>query len=63
MLGHVTSSYASATLQRSIALALIKSGRARVGEKVFVTLGDGRLAAAQVAPPVFYDPQGAQQHV
>jgi sarcosine oxidase subunit alpha len=63
MLGHVTSSYASATLQRSIALALIKSGRARVGEKVFVTLGDGRLAPAQVAPPVFYDPQGAQQHV
>jgi sarcosine oxidase subunit alpha len=63
MEGHVTSSYASATLGRSIALALVKSGRSRLGQTVFVTLGDGSFAPARIAEPVFYDPQGARQHV
>ena len=63
MVGHVTSSYASATLDRSIALALVKSGRSRVGQAVFVTLDDGSLAPARIAEPVFYDAQGARQHV
>jgi sarcosine oxidase subunit alpha len=63
MLGHVTSSYASATLERSIALALLKSGRSRAGETVFITLEDGSLAPARITSPVFYDPQGARQHV
>ncbi|HEX4598135.1 MAG TPA: glycine cleavage T C-terminal barrel domain-containing protein, partial [Burkholderiaceae bacterium] len=63
MLGQVTSSYASATLQRSIALALVKGGRSRMGQKVFVMLGDGSFEAAQITDPVFYDAQGARQHV
>jgi sarcosine oxidase subunit alpha len=63
MLGHVTSSYASATLERSIALALVKSGHTRLGENVFVTLGDGRLAPARIVSPVFYDREGARQNV
>jgi sarcosine oxidase subunit alpha len=63
MIGHVTSSYASATLDRSIALALVKSGRSRVGQAVFVTLDDGSFAPARIAEPVFYDAQGARQHV
>jgi sarcosine oxidase, subunit alpha len=63
MLGHVTSSYSSAALQRSIALALVSSGRTRSGHGVFVTLGDGRLAPARIASPVFYDPQGVRQDV
>jgi sarcosine oxidase subunit alpha len=63
MLGHVTSSYASATLQRSIALALIKGARSRLGQRIFVMLGDGSFVPAQIADPVFYDPQGARQHV
>jgi sarcosine oxidase subunit alpha len=63
MEGHVTSSYASATLGRSIALALVKTGRSRVGQAVFVTLGDGSLAPARITEPVFYDPPGARQHV
>ncbi|HEY4037402.1 MAG TPA: sarcosine oxidase subunit alpha family protein [Burkholderiaceae bacterium] len=63
MLGQVTSSYASAALQRSIALALVKGGRSRIGQKVFVMLGDGSFEAAQITDPVFYDPQGARQHV
>jgi sarcosine oxidase subunit alpha len=63
MVGHVTSSYPSATLQRSVALALLKAGRSRVGEKVFVMLGDNSFAPARITEPVFYDPQGARQHV
>ena len=35
-LGHVTSSYLSATLGRSIALALVAGGRARMGETLYV---------------------------
>jgi sarcosine oxidase subunit alpha len=63
MIGHVTSSYDSATLGRSIALALVRSGRSRAGETVFVTLGDGSWTPARITEPVFYDPQGARQHV
>src|SRR5690606_32612457 len=36
MLGHVTSSAASRALGRSIALALVANGRARMGERVAV---------------------------
>ena len=36
MLGHVTSSYRSAALERTFALALVKAGRSRIGETVHV---------------------------
>ena len=57
MLGHVTSSYWSATLGRSIALAMIRNGRARIGETLHVPLED-RTVRAQLVSPVFYDPEG-----
>ncbi|MBM3490040.1 MAG: sarcosine oxidase subunit alpha family protein [Alphaproteobacteria bacterium] len=57
-LGHVTSSYWSAHLGRSIALALIKGGRARQGERVWVT-NDGGLAPATIAPARFLAPAEA----
>ncbi|HEX5128769.1 MAG TPA: glycine cleavage T C-terminal barrel domain-containing protein, partial [Usitatibacter sp.] len=60
MLGHVTSSYFSAFLDRSIALALVKGGRKRMGEKVEVPLADGRVLRATIASPVFVDPEGAR---
>ncbi len=41
MLGHVTSSYFSPTLDRSIALALVKSGRSRVGDRLWASRKDG----------------------
>jgi sarcosine oxidase subunit alpha len=63
MLGHVTSSYFSANLKRSIALALVQGGRNRVGEKVRVSTPDGRAHAAAIAQPVFLDPEGARQNV
>jgi len=63
MLGHVTSSYWSACLNRSIALALVKDGRRRMGEKVEVPLADGRILRAEIVKPVFWDEEGARQHV
>jgi len=63
MLGHVTSSYFSASLGRSIALALVKGGRKRVGERVEIPLADGRALRAVIANSVFIDPEGARQNV
>jgi sarcosine oxidase subunit alpha len=62
MIGHVTSSYASPTLERSIAMALVKGGAQRMGEQVFLSLRDGRTVRATVASPVFYDPQSERQN-
>ena len=59
MIGHVTSSYYSPILRRSIALALVRGGLDRMGERVEVSLADGRGAIAVIASPVFYDAQGA----
>jgi len=57
MLGHVTSSYWSAALDRSIALALVRGGRARQGSELYVPMPDGPLKVEVVAP-VFYDAKG-----
>jgi sarcosine oxidase, subunit alpha len=59
MLGHVTSSYESPTLNRSIAMALLADGRARIGETVHVTTKDG-FAPAIVGKPIFYDAEGTR---
>jgi len=63
MLGHVTSSYFSANLKHSIALALVQNGRYRVGEKVQVSLPNGGTVTARIANPIFLDPEGARQNV
>ncbi|MFE4623164.1 sarcosine oxidase subunit alpha family protein [Streptomyces mirabilis] len=60
MLGHVTSSYRSAALGRTFALALIKGGRDRIGERLYAPVGD-RLVPVIVASPVLYDPEGARR--
>ena len=59
MLGHVTSSYWSAALERGFALALVKGGRARRGDRVWAsaTTGESRV---RIVDPVFYDPEGAR---
>ena len=62
MEGHLTSSYFSARLGRSIALALLKGGRDRMGEVVSVPRFDERVVKAKVTSPVFYDPQGRLQN-
>jgi sarcosine oxidase subunit alpha len=60
-LGHVTSSYHSAVLGRSIALALVAGGRARLGHTLYVPMPGGEVPV-QVSSPVFYDPEGKRLH-
>jgi sarcosine oxidase subunit alpha len=60
-LGHVTSAYVSATLGRSIALAMVSGGRARIGTPLFVP-GNDRAFKVQVVSPVFFDPKGERLH-
>jgi sarcosine oxidase subunit alpha len=61
MLGHVTSSYRSAALGRTFALALVRSGRERIGETLYAPLDDGTVAAVAVTDPVLYDKEGARR--
>ncbi|MGO9803157.1 MAG: sarcosine oxidase subunit alpha family protein [Steroidobacteraceae bacterium] len=60
-LGHVTSSYHSAVLGRSIALGLVSGGRARLGQKLCVPMPSGDLEV-QVTSAVFYDGEGKRLH-
>jgi sarcosine oxidase subunit alpha len=59
MIGHVTSSYWSATLGRSIALALVEAGQDRMDETLYVPM-PGRTLSARVSGMVFYDPEGSR---
>ncbi len=63
MLGHVTSSYYSPILKRSIAMAVVKGGLDKIGETVTIPLASGKQIAAKVTSSVFYDSEGARQHV
>ena len=62
MEGHVTSSYYSARLSRSIALAMVKRGSKRTGQILYAPLADGRIISATIVSPVFYDPKGVRQN-
>jgi sarcosine oxidase subunit alpha len=63
MVGHVTSSYFSAYLGYSFALAVVKGGIDRIGQSVFMPLADGTTVEAEICSSVFYDPKGARQNV
>jgi sarcosine oxidase subunit alpha len=58
-LGHVTSSYWSPACGRSIALALIAGGRARLGETLYATTARAPVTV-RVVEPVFFDPEGGR---
>ncbi|MEO6827914.1 MAG: 2Fe-2S iron-sulfur cluster-binding protein [Microbacteriaceae bacterium] len=60
MEGHVTSSYHSVALDRPFALAMIRNGRNRIGERLLAPVGD-RLVEVEVAGTVLYDPEGARR--
>jgi sarcosine oxidase subunit alpha len=62
MIGHVTSSYLSPTLGRSIAMAVVKGGHQRTGETVHVALSNGTTVRATIGSTVFYDPQSERQN-
>ncbi len=57
-IGHVTSAYWSAALERPIALGLLAGGRGRMGETVYATRLDGTPLAVEVVSPVVLDPEG-----
>ena len=62
MIGHVTSSYWSSTLGRSIALGLVAGGHERKGETLYIPM-PGQTLRAIVTDMVFFDPEGARLNV
>ena len=54
MLGHVTSSYFSPNLNKSIALGVVKGGKKMLGQKLFVPM-ENKIINVTVADPVFLD--------
>jgi sarcosine oxidase, subunit alpha len=60
MVGHVTSSYRSAALGRTFALAMLQSGRERVGTTIYAPL-TGHVVAATVTDPIFYDRENVRR--
>jgi sarcosine oxidase subunit alpha len=54
MLGHVTSSYFSPNLNKSIALAVVKGGKDMMGKKLFIPMEDKTINVT-VVDPVFLD--------
>ncbi|MBU6364719.1 MAG: (2Fe-2S)-binding protein [Gemmatimonadetes bacterium] len=59
--GHVSSSRYSPTLACALGLALVRDGRARLGEVLHAPLLDGRVASVTLVDPVHYDPEGARR--
>lgn len=63
MIGHVTSTYFSPTMNHSIAMALIQGGSKRMGEVLTFPLANDKVIKATVVDPVFYDKEGERQNV
>jgi sarcosine oxidase subunit alpha len=59
MIGHVTSSYYSPNCGRSIAMAVVKNGRNRQGETVYLPY-EGKVVRAKIGEPKFFDLEGAR---
>lgn len=57
-IGHVTSSYLSPNVGRSIALGVLNGGLSRKGETVSLQLMNGDVVKALVTNPVFVDEKG-----
>ena len=61
--GRVTSTYHSPTLNRGIAMGLLRHGPARMGEVVEFNTVTGATVKAKVVDPVFHDKDGSKQNV
>ena len=59
--GHVTSSYRSAALGRTFALALVAAGRSRYGEVVYAVPPRGEPVPAEIVEAVVYDKEGSRR--
>lgn len=60
MLGHITSSYWSPTLNSGFALGLLKNGRKRRGDTVYILNLEGGADEARIVDPDFYDKDGGR---
>jgi sarcosine oxidase subunit alpha len=58
--GHVTSSYHSPNVGRTIAMALLADGRARMGDTVSVVPQQGKSIPARVVEPIFLNTNGGE---
>ena len=63
MMGRVTSTYFSPTLNRSIAMGLVEFGPDRMGEIIDFPTLDGKIIKAEICNQVFLDPEGERQNV
>jgi sarcosine oxidase subunit alpha len=54
MLGHITSSYYSPNLNKSIALAVVKGGKNMMGQKLFIPMENKNINVT-IVDPVFFD--------
>ena len=54
MLGHVTSSYYSPNLKKSIALGFVRGGKNMMGQKLIIPMENKKINVT-VADPVFLD--------
>jgi sarcosine oxidase subunit alpha len=63
MIGHVTSSYWSEALGRSIAMAVVEGGFDRMDHTLHVPDASGNAIPVKVTGTVFYDPAGERLKV
>ncbi len=61
MLGHVTSSYYSPNLNKSIALGVVRGGKNMMGKKLFIPM-ENKIISVTVADPVFLDKENRRLH-
>ena len=59
MLGHVTSSYYSPNLNKSIALAVVRGGKNMMGQKLFIPMEDKNINVT-IVDPVFFDKENVR---
>ncbi len=63
VIGRVTSTYYSPTLDRGIAMGLVLNGPDRMGEVIEFPGTQGATFKARIVDPVFYDKDGEKQNV
>jgi len=61
--GRVTSTYFSPTLNKGIAMGLVRHGPQRMGEVLDFPTEGGKVVQARICDPVFYDKDGEKQNV
>ncbi|MFZ1725164.1 MAG: glycine cleavage T C-terminal barrel domain-containing protein, partial [Albidovulum sp.] len=61
--GRVTSTYYSPTLDKGIAMGLVKYGPDRMGEVIDFPVDDGKVVKARIVDQVFFDKEGEKQNV